>query len=90
MIPVSPAMVLIARAMVFQAHISAPIRNYYILRQTKAYGTCHFYYRYMYIGIQYVHGNLKERMKVDLCIETLSYTYSTMETVFVGVTINYH
>ena len=38
-----------------------------------------------------VYGNLKDQMKLDLCIyEALSYTYGTMETVFVGVAINYH
>ena len=36
-------------------------------------------------------GNLKDQMRLDLCIyEALSFMYITMETVFVGVAINYH
>ena len=38
-----------------------------------------------------VYGNLKDQMKLNLCIfETLSYVHSTMETAFVGVAINYY
>ena len=56
------------------------------------HGTCHFYTRYTGISkINSVYGNLKDQMKLDLCIyEPLSATYGTMETVFVGVAINYH
>ena len=40
--------------------------------------------------INSVYGNLKDRMKLELCIyEGLSYTYGTMETVYVGMAINY-
>jgi len=36
-----------------------------------------------------VYGNLKDWMQLDLCIcKSLSCTYSTMETAFVGVVIN--
>ena len=56
------------------------------------HGTCHFYTRYTGISnINSVYGNLKDQMKLDLCVcEALSYTYSTMETIFVGMAINYH
>ena len=38
-----------------------------------------------------MYGNLKDKMKLDVCIcETLSYIYGTMEVVFVGVGNNYH
>ena len=37
-----------------------------------------------------MYGNLKDQMKLDLCIcEALSYMHVTMETVFVGMAINY-
>ena len=54
--------------------------------------TCPFYTRYTSISkINSECGNLKDQMKLDLCIyEALSYMYSAMETVFVGVAINYH
>ena len=45
----------------------------------------------VFIKINSVYGNLKDQMKLDLCIyEALSSTYVTMETVYVGVAINYH
>ena len=45
----------------------------------------------VFLKINSVYGNLKDQMKLDLCIyEALSYTHSTMETVFVGMAINYH
>ena len=38
--------------------------------------------------INSVYGNLKDQLKLDLCIcETLSYVHGTMETTFVGVAI---
>ena len=43
------------------------------------------------IKISNVYGNLKDQMKLDLCIcEALSYMHVTIETAFVGVAINYH
>ena len=42
-----------------------------------------------FIKINNVYGNLKDQMKLDLCIcEALSYTQGTMETAFVGMAIN--
>ena len=44
----------------------------------------------VFIKISNVYGNLKDQMKLDLCIcEVLSYKHITMETTFVGVAINY-
>ena len=56
------------------------------------HGTCHFYTIYTGISkISNMYENLKDQMKFDLCIcEALSYTYGTMETVYVGVAINYY
>ena len=43
------------------------------------------------IKISNVYRNLKDQMKLDLCIcESLSRTHITIETAFVGVAINYH
>ena len=52
----------------------------------------HFYTIYTGISkISSVYENLKDQMKFDLCIcKALSYKYGTMETVYVGVAINYH
>ena len=45
----------------------------------------------VFIKISKVYINLKDQMKLDLCIcEALSYTHVTIETAFVGVAINYH
>ena len=44
----------------------------------------------VFIKISNVYGNLKDQMKLDLCIcESLS-THVTIETAFVGMAINYH
>ena len=43
----------------------------------------------VFIKIGNVFRNLKDQMKLDLCIcEALSYMHVTMETTFVGVAIN--
>ena len=45
----------------------------------------------VFIKISIVYRNLKDQMKLDLCLrETLSYTHVTIETAFVCVAINYH
>ena len=45
----------------------------------------------VFIKISNVYRNLKDQMKLDLCIcEALSYTHVTIETTFVGMAINYH
>ena len=45
----------------------------------------------VFIKISNVYRSLKDQMKLDLCIcEALSYTHVTIETAFVGLTINYH
>ena len=45
----------------------------------------------VFIKISNVYRNLKDQMKLDLCVcEALSYTNVTIETTFVGVAINYH
>ena len=45
----------------------------------------------VFIKISNIYRNLKDQMKLDLCIcEALSYTHITLETAFVGVAINYH
>ena len=42
-----------------------------------------------FIKINDVHGNLKDWMKLDLCsCDALCYMLDTMETRFVGMTIN--
>ena len=53
--------------------------------------TCHFYTRHTGNSqINSVYGNPNDQVKLDLCIhEAVSYTYGTMETVYVGVAINY-
>ena len=44
----------------------------------------------VFIKISNVHRNLKDQMKLDLCMcEALSYMHVTIETAFVGVAINY-
>ena len=44
----------------------------------------------VFIKIRNVYRNLKDQMKLDLCIcEALSYMHITIETAFVGVAINY-
>ena len=44
----------------------------------------------VFIKLNNVYGNPKHQMKPCLCIhETLSYSHITMETIFVGVAINY-
>ena len=54
------------------------------------HGTCHFCTQ-VFIKISIVYRNLKDQMKLDLCIcEALSYMRVTIETAFVGVAINYH
>ena len=50
--------------------------------------TCHFYARYTGISkINSVYGNLRDQMKLDLCIHE-ALKHSTMDTVFVGMAIN--
>ena len=45
----------------------------------------------VFIKISSVYRNLKDQMKLDLCIgEALSCTHVTIETTFVGMAINYH
>ena len=45
----------------------------------------------VFIKISNVFTNLKDQMKLNLCIsEALSYTHVTIETTFVGMAINYH
>ena len=45
----------------------------------------------VFIKINIGYQNLKDQMKLDLCIyEALGYVHDTMETTFVGVAINYH
>ena len=71
-------MVIMARRVPTKVH-SDELRN----------GTCSFCTRYTSINNVYI--NLKDQMKLDTCIcEALSYLHGTMETVFVGVAINYH
>ena len=57
-----------------------------------SHGTCHFCTRYkVFIKISNVFTNLKDQMKLNLCIsEALSYMHVTIETTFVGMAINYH
>ena len=46
---------------------------------------------HVFIKISSVYVNLKDQIKLDLCIyEALSYTHGTMETVLAGMTINQH
>ena len=41
--------------------------------------------------ITIVYGNLKDEMKLDMCIcEALNFLHGTMETAFLGMAINYH
>ena len=63
-----------------------------LLRRTRAWDKSFFTLdTQVFIKINSVHGNLKHQMKLDLCTyEALSYTYGAMETVSVGVAINYH
>ena len=45
----------------------------------------------VFIKISIVYRNLKDQMKLNLCIcEALSYMHVTVETTFVGVAVNYH
>ena len=45
----------------------------------------------VFIKISKVYINLKDQMKLDLCIcEALIYMHVTIETAFVGMAINYH
>ena len=44
----------------------------------------------VFIKISNVYRNLKDQMKLDLCIcEALIYSHITIETAFVGVAIKY-
>ena len=59
-----------------------------LFRRTKAW---HFCIPQVFIKINNVHGNLKDQMKLDLCVcEALSYMHVTMETAIVRIAINYH
>ena len=68
------------------------VKVHFVCSGELGHRTCHFALdTQVFIKISNVYRNLKDQMKLNLCIcEALSYMHVTIETAFVGVAINYH